>query len=87
MAGLQNDTPKLRAWLASRLKLEDVPEEVWSLLVEDRYVQEALDPDLPDGRKNLLARAQTSEGLSPRAECPKGEQEAKYRKTPTSPRH
>jgi hypothetical protein len=57
MADLHNDTPDLRAWLASQLKLKDVPEEIWDKLVKSRHVTEAQDPDLAKGRENLLTEA------------------------------
>jgi hypothetical protein len=57
MAGLQNDTSELRAWLASQLKLEVIPELIWDDLVEERYVKEAQNLGLPDGREELLRQA------------------------------
>jgi hypothetical protein len=57
MAAPQNDTSKLRAWLASQLKLEDIPDPIWSYLVEERYVTEAQDPDYPDAREKLVTQA------------------------------
>jgi hypothetical protein len=39
------------------LAVEEVPEPLWSLLEDDRYVSDALDPDSPDGKDELLARA------------------------------
>jgi hypothetical protein len=57
MATLPSDTSGLRAWLASQLKLEDVPEEIWEDLLEDGYVEDAQDPDLQNGRQSLLKKA------------------------------
>jgi hypothetical protein len=57
MAGPQNDTSEIRAWLASQLKLEDIPEEIWDDLVEQNYVKDAQDPDFPAGREGLVSRA------------------------------
>jgi hypothetical protein len=57
MAGLQNDTSEIRAWLASHLKLEDIPETIWDDLVEEEYVKDAQNLGLPDGREKLLRQA------------------------------
>jgi hypothetical protein len=57
MAGPQNDTSELRAWLASQLKLVDVPEPIWDDLVQEKYVKEAQNLDFPDGREELLWQA------------------------------
>jgi hypothetical protein len=57
MAGLQKDTLEIRVWLASQLKLEDVPEATWEQLVEDEYVEEAQGPDFPDSRDELVRQA------------------------------
>jgi len=57
MAVPQEDTSQIRAWVASQLKLEDVPEPIWDYLVEGRYVEEAQNPDYPDARGNLVAKA------------------------------
>jgi hypothetical protein len=57
MAVPQEDTAEIRAWLASQLKLGDVPEPIWDYLVEERYVSDARDPDYPDGRGDLVRQA------------------------------
>jgi len=58
MAGPPNDTSEIRAWLTTQLKLEDVPEPIWELLVEDEYVEEAqYPPDFPDARDELVRQA------------------------------
>jgi hypothetical protein len=57
MAGPQYDTSEIRVWLASQLKLEDVPELVWEYLVEERYVKEAQNPEYPGARGKLVAQA------------------------------
>lgn len=57
MTGPQNDTSEMRAWLATQLKLEDIPEPIWELLVEDEYVEEAQDPVFADARDDLVRRA------------------------------
>jgi len=57
MAVPYEDTSKIRAWLASQLKLEDVPEPIWEHLVEDGYVEEAQDPSLSDERGDLVRQA------------------------------
>lgn len=61
MALPRNDTPEagLRAWLASQLKLEDVPDSIWDRLLEKGYVGEAEDPDYPKGREYLLEEARS----------------------------
>lgn len=48
---------ELRRWLAKRLAVEEVPAPLWSLLEDDHYISEALDPSSPDGKKELLERA------------------------------
>jgi hypothetical protein len=57
MAGPQNDTSEIRAWLATQLKLEDVPETIWELLVEDEYVEGAQYHVFPDARDELVRQA------------------------------
>jgi hypothetical protein len=57
MADSHNDTSDLRAWLASQLKLEDLPEPIWEYLVVDGYVEAAQDPDFPDARGDLARQA------------------------------
>jgi hypothetical protein len=57
MAVPQEDTAEIRAWLASQLRLEDVPELIWGYLVEKRYVKEALNPDYANARGNLVKQA------------------------------
>jgi hypothetical protein len=57
MAAPQNDTSKIRAWLASQLKLEDVPEPIWEQLVEDEYVEEAQYPVFADAHDELVRQA------------------------------
>jgi hypothetical protein len=57
MAVPHKDTSEIRVWLASQLKLEDVPESVWEYLVEEGYVKEAQNPEYPDARGKLVAQA------------------------------
>jgi hypothetical protein len=57
MAGPQYDTSEIRAWLATQLKLEDVPGPIWELLVEDEYVEEAQNRVFPDSRDELVGQA------------------------------
>ena len=59
MAGSRNDTSELRVWLASHLKVEDVPETIWDDLVEEEYVKDAQNLGFPDGREELLRQART----------------------------
>jgi hypothetical protein len=53
----QEDTAEIRAWLASQLRLEDVPEPIWTYLVEQWFVEEALNPDYSDAREDLVTHA------------------------------
>src|SRR5215218_9439762 len=57
MAAPQNDTSEIRAWLASQLRLEDIPDPIWGYLVEERHVTEAQNPDYPNAREYLVAQA------------------------------
>jgi hypothetical protein len=57
MAAPPNDTSEIRAWLATQLKLKDVPEPIWDLLVEDEYVEEAQYPVFADARDELVRQA------------------------------
>jgi hypothetical protein len=59
MASSHNDTSDLRVWLASQLGLQDVPDEIWEYLREKRFVEDALDPDYKNGKKDLLKEART----------------------------
>ena len=57
MAGSQDDTSRIRSWLATQLKLEDVPESVWEHLVDDGYVEEAEYRRFSDAHEELVGQA------------------------------
>src|ERR671910_2357657 len=57
MADLHNDTFELRAWLASQLGLQDVPQAIWNLLLKNGEVGDAQDPGYKNGKRVLLKQA------------------------------
>ena len=57
MADLHNDTFELRAWLASQLGLQDVPQAIWKLLLKNGEVGDAQDPGYKNGKRLLLKQA------------------------------
>src|SRR5215211_9217253 len=58
MSSDQKDThEELKKWLVRRLGMDNVPAPLWQLLLEDHWVDDALNPDFPDGKEELLKRA------------------------------
>jgi hypothetical protein len=53
----KNTEAELRSWVAGRLHLPEVAEEIWGYLQDGGYVKDALD-DMADGRSYLLETAQ-----------------------------